>query len=125
SSWDCRSSGVGSGWPFIDSASQQTNIMYFIPAPFVAFCSLLRPADARAQAGSTQCAVIEERKLSPTGASDARSVGPLGGRPGGKHVQRKRVLVLGAGFGGLEVSSRLSERFGADIDLVLIDQADS
>src|SRR5215471_14170992 len=35
-----------------------------------------------------------------------------------------RVLVLGAGFGGLELSTRLSEEFGADADVVLIDQAD-
>jgi sulfide:quinone oxidoreductase len=35
-----------------------------------------------------------------------------------------RVLVLGAGFGGLELSTRLSEEFGADLEVVLIDQAD-
>lgn len=36
-----------------------------------------------------------------------------------------RVLVLGAGFGGLELSSRLSEALGDDVDVTLIDQADS
>lgn len=35
-----------------------------------------------------------------------------------------RVLVLGAGFGGLELTTRLSNEFGADIEVVLIDQAD-
>ena len=35
-----------------------------------------------------------------------------------------RVLVLGAGFGGLELTTRLSEEFGDDVDLVLIDQSD-
>ena len=35
-----------------------------------------------------------------------------------------RVLVLGAGFGGLELTSRLSEVLGDDTDVVLIDQAD-
>jgi sulfide:quinone oxidoreductase len=35
-----------------------------------------------------------------------------------------RVLVLGAGFGGLELSSRLSEEFGDDADVVLIDKRD-
>ena len=35
-----------------------------------------------------------------------------------------RVVVLGAGFGGLEVSTRLSEMFGDDLDLVLIDRSD-
>lgn len=34
-----------------------------------------------------------------------------------------RVVVLGAGFGGLEVTASLSERFGADIDITLIDRA--
>jgi len=36
-----------------------------------------------------------------------------------------RVLVLGAGFGGLELSSILSEELGADLDLTLIDKNDS
>jgi sulfide:quinone oxidoreductase len=35
-----------------------------------------------------------------------------------------RVVVLGAGFGGLELTTRLSEEFGGDVDCVLIDQAD-
>jgi sulfide:quinone oxidoreductase len=35
-----------------------------------------------------------------------------------------RIVVLGAGFGGLELTTRLSEEFGADIDVVLIDQSD-
>jgi sulfide:quinone oxidoreductase len=36
-----------------------------------------------------------------------------------------RVLVLGAGFGGLELSSILSEAMGNDLDLTLIDKNDS
>jgi sulfide:quinone oxidoreductase len=36
-----------------------------------------------------------------------------------------RVLVLGAGFGGLEVTSRLSEALGDDADVTLIDRTDS
>ena len=35
-----------------------------------------------------------------------------------------RVLVLGAGFGGLELTTRLSEQFGDDLDVVLIDRSD-
>jgi sulfide:quinone oxidoreductase len=35
-----------------------------------------------------------------------------------------RIVVLGAGFGGLELSTRLSDEFGADIDIVLIDKTD-
>ena len=36
-----------------------------------------------------------------------------------------RVLVLGAGFGGLELTTRLSEEFGDGVDVVLIDQNES
>jgi sulfide:quinone oxidoreductase len=35
-----------------------------------------------------------------------------------------RVLVLGAGFGGLELTTMLSEQFGDDLDLVLIDKSE-
>ncbi len=34
------------------------------------------------------------------------------------------MLVLGAGFGGLELSTRLSAQFGDDIEIVLIDQSE-
>src|SRR5664279_2831890 len=36
-----------------------------------------------------------------------------------------RIVVLGAGFGGLELSTRLSAEFGDDVEIVLIDQSDS
>ncbi len=36
-----------------------------------------------------------------------------------------RILVLGAGFGGLELTARLSAEFGDDVEIVLIDQNDS
>jgi sulfide:quinone oxidoreductase len=35
-----------------------------------------------------------------------------------------RILVLGAGFGGLELSTQLSEEFGDSMDIVLIDRSD-
>ncbi|MBV8462945.1 MAG: NAD(P)/FAD-dependent oxidoreductase [Acidimicrobiales bacterium] len=35
-----------------------------------------------------------------------------------------RVLILGAGFGGLECASTLSEQLGEDVDVVLIDRAE-
>jgi len=35
-----------------------------------------------------------------------------------------RVVVLGAGFGGLELTTRLSDEFGDAADVVLIDQSD-
>lgn len=38
---------------------------------------------------------------------------------------RLRILVLGAGFGGLELASILSERLGEDLDLTLIDKSPS
>src|ERR1700733_1361120 len=38
---------------------------------------------------------------------------------------RTRVVVLGAGFGGLELTTILSEAFGEAIDIVLIDKSDT
>src|SRR5512142_686778 len=40
-------------------------------------------------------------------------------------MTKLRVLVLGAGFGGLELASMLSEALGDDLDLTLIDKNDS
>src|SRR5437867_10977304 len=36
-----------------------------------------------------------------------------------------RVVVLGAGFGGLELTTILSEEFGATIDVTLIDKSEA
>ena len=36
-----------------------------------------------------------------------------------------RILVLGAGFGGLELSTTLSEALGTDVEVTLIDRGDS
>ncbi len=36
-----------------------------------------------------------------------------------------RILILGAGFGGLELASRLSDAVGDDLDCTLIDKADA
>ncbi len=38
---------------------------------------------------------------------------------------KKRILVLGAGFGGLELSTMLSEAFGDQIEVTLIDKSDA
>ena len=38
---------------------------------------------------------------------------------------KRQVLILGAGFGGLELSSLLSERLADDVEVVLIDQNDA
>src|SRR5512142_3524044 len=40
-------------------------------------------------------------------------------------MSKLRVLVLGAGFGGLELTSMLSDALGDDLDLTLIDRNDS
>ena len=37
---------------------------------------------------------------------------------------RLRVVVLGAGFGGLEVATRLTEELGDDVEVVLVDRTD-
>src|SRR5580692_9124387 len=36
-----------------------------------------------------------------------------------------RVLVLGAGFGGLELTTRLADEFGEAVEVTLIDQNDA
>ena len=36
-----------------------------------------------------------------------------------------RVLVLGAGFGGLELTTRLSEELGGDVEITLVDRSDA
>jgi sulfide:quinone oxidoreductase len=38
---------------------------------------------------------------------------------------KTRVVILGAGFGGLELASTLSEALGADVDVTLIDKSDA
>ena len=40
-------------------------------------------------------------------------------------INKPRVVVLGAGFGGLELTTLLSETFGDDVDVTLIDKSDS
>src|ERR1700740_2804835 len=37
----------------------------------------------------------------------------------------ERVLILGAGFGGLELSTMLSEACGGDLEVTLIDSSDA
>src|SRR3954470_2946043 len=37
----------------------------------------------------------------------------------------ERVVILGAGFGGLELSTMLSEAFGGDLEVTLIDKTDA
>ena len=38
--------------------------------------------------------------------------------------RRARILVLGAGFGGLELSATLSSALGQDADILLMDQGE-
>jgi sulfide:quinone oxidoreductase len=38
---------------------------------------------------------------------------------------RTHVVILGAGFGGLELSSRLCAELADEVDVTLIDQSDS
>ena len=38
---------------------------------------------------------------------------------------KKNVLILGAGFGGLELATRLSESYGDAVGVTLLDRNDS
>ena len=40
-------------------------------------------------------------------------------------MKKTRVVILGAGFGGLELSTLLSERLGDAVDVTLIDKAET
>ncbi len=40
-------------------------------------------------------------------------------------ASKPRIVVLGAGFGGLELATLLSEALGDSIDVTLIDKSDS
>lgn len=40
-------------------------------------------------------------------------------------ASKPRIVVLGAGFGGLELTTLLSEAMGDSIEVTLIDQSDS
>ncbi len=40
-------------------------------------------------------------------------------------ITKPRVVVLGAGFGGLELTTILSETFGDDVDVTMIDKNDA
>jgi sulfide:quinone oxidoreductase len=40
-------------------------------------------------------------------------------------AMQTRVVVLGAGFGGLELSTMLSDELGDDVDVTLIDKSDT
>ena len=41
------------------------------------------------------------------------------------NVNKARVVVLGAGFGGLELSTLISETLSNDVDVTLIDKSDA
>jgi sulfide:quinone oxidoreductase len=47
------------------------------------------------------------------------------GEDGYDPPMRTRVVVLGAGFGGLELATVLSEALGDDVDVTLIDKNDA
>src|SRR6185503_14662695 len=48
-----------------------------------------------------------------------------GSRAGYDRDMKRRVLVLGAGFGGLELATRLSETASDVLDVTLLDRNDS
>jgi sulfide:quinone oxidoreductase len=42
-----------------------------------------------------------------------------------REVYKMKILILGAGFGGLEIATTLSEALGSQVDVTLIDKSDS
>jgi len=47
------------------------------------------------------------------------------GEVGYDRAMKRRIVVLGAGFGGLELATMLSEELGDDVDVTLIDKNDA
>ena len=63
-----------------------------------------------------------------TEGATARAVAPSSDRSSSPPYDRPvktRVVVLGAGFGGLELATVLSEALGDDVDVTLIDKSDA
>jgi len=50
---------------------------------------------------------------------------PIGRPSRASSIVPTRVLILGAGFGGLELSTRLAETLGEDVHVTLIDKSDA
>lgn len=61
--------------------------------------------------------------MTPPGAADRIFAAHLRGLGCAPPVVT-RVLVLGAGFGGLELATVVAQRCGAEVELTLIDQAE-
>jgi sulfide:quinone oxidoreductase len=68
--------------------------------------------------------VVRRKELIlPSGSESRLTI--LAGEPDILQSMATRVVVLGAGFGGLELTTMLSEEFGTSIDVVLIDKGDA
>ena len=74
----------------------------------------------RVRRASERSAPAQRRARERVGESEGR-------RPSDKRERsmKTRVVVLGAGFGGLELTTILSDAFGDAIDIVLIDKGDA
>ena len=100
--------------------------------------SRLTPAERRAYMEAAQEQGATERSTTsdaPAGRADAAAVAR---RPPhrrrqlaqaqaalGSRSMKSGVLILGAGFGGLELATMLSEALGDDVDVTLIDKSDA
>jgi sulfide:quinone oxidoreductase len=65
--------------------------------------------------------------LDRAGAERAERAGGVVDAPRREHAEgmKRRVVILGAGFGGLELSTLLSERLADEVEVTLIDQTDA
>jgi sulfide:quinone oxidoreductase len=72
--------------------------------------------------GGTTNAEVAARHL---GSSRQESRGGPGGSRSARRAMKPHFLILGAGFGGLELSTLLSEALGDSVAVTLIDRADA
>src|SRR5262249_37454432 len=82
------------------------------PAQFAHFAGRIGPRSGRTRSGRLTYRALGALRAERCARSDER-----GGRT-------MKVVVLGAGFGGLELSSRLSEALGDEIEVTLIDRSE-
>src|SRR5580693_2716347 len=115
SSLECRSSGYSCFWvgPCADRDSNSDGSPHGILSP----ARLPIPPSAPGRSNRPMASLV----LAPRGhpGADRQTLSCLA------ILADVRVVVLGAGFAGLELTARLSAEFGDEADVVLIDESDA
>src|SRR6266540_1440338 len=97
-------------------------------------CPIRRMGDSGRESPTLASTQLASRNAAVTSAR-VKSILPIPGRilrsVAGRRARRydrpmkTRVVILGAGFGGLELATMVSEAFGDEVDVTLIDKNDA